>query len=50
MKGQIMIITIDIETMPDMSRKEFLPNPVVKYGNIKDPEKRAVMDVDAKRK
>lgn len=50
MKGQIMITTIDIETMPDVSRVKYLPVPVVKYGNTKDPEKRAAMDVYAKEK
>jgi DNA polymerase elongation subunit (family B) len=44
------VFTIDIETIPDMNRVPFLPPPKVKYGNTKDPEKRAVMDEEAKKK
>lgn len=41
------ISTIDIETMPDKSRIKDLPPAQAKYGNTKDPAKRAEMDVKA---
>jgi DNA polymerase elongation subunit (family B) len=41
---------IDIETMQNPDMIDCLPNPVVKYGNLKDPAKRAVKEMDAKEK
>ncbi len=43
-----MSVSIDFETMPDENLLSSLPEPEVKYGNTKDPEKRAKMDEEAK--
>ena len=45
-----MILSFDIETMPNLDMVDQLPIPEVKYGNTKDPEKRALMDEKAKEK
>lgn len=39
---------IDIETVPNKALVDFLPEPEYKYGNTKDPEKRAVIEENAK--
>jgi len=41
---------IDIETMPNEEMIDKLPEPIVKYGNTKDEEKRKVIYGDAKQK
>ena len=47
MEKSPIVKTLDIETMPNMDMVKYLPEPVVKYGNTKDPEKRKVMRDDA---
>jgi predicted PolB exonuclease-like 3'-5' exonuclease len=42
--------SFDIETIPNPSMVEKLPPPKASYGNTKDPEKRAVIDAEAKQK
>ena len=39
---------LDIETIPNPEMIDRLPEPKPKYGNTKDPAKRAVIDADAK--
>jgi len=41
---------IDIETIPNLDVLPKMPDPDVKYGNTKDAEKRAAIDIEAKRK
>lgn len=43
-----MIAAFDIETMPNVDMIDKMPTPEIKYGNTKDPAKRAVMDEAAK--
>ena len=44
------VFAYDIETIPNTSIVHLLPEPEVKYGNTKDPEKRKVIDEKAKKK
>ena len=45
-----MIITLDIETVPNADIIPFLPEPEVKLGNLKDPMKIAEKKAEAKPK
>ena len=40
-------VSVDIETRPNNKMAIYLPEPVVKYGNVKDEEKRKAMYDDA---
>ena len=41
--------SLDIETIPNIAMIDKLPAPKVAYGNTKDPEKRAVLEAEAKK-